>query len=95
MACAECGATGPETRTGYGPNESWYAAALKEWNDRPAEAAVLASARERVEAERMLHSSRCLCYIRQDETQECSCDETTQLHNAALDAAARAITEAT
>ena len=42
--------------------------------------------REAVERVRMLHSASCLRWIRNDESQPCSCDDTTKIHNAALDA---------
>ena len=42
--------------------------------------------REAVARVRMLHSASCLRWIRNDESQPCSCDDTTKIHNAALDA---------
>ena len=42
--------------------------------------------REAVARVRMLHSASCLRWIRNDDSQPCSCDDTTKIHNAALDA---------
>jgi hypothetical protein len=60
LACAECSATAPETRTGYGPPDTWYADALVEWNNRPAEAAQdvreVAALREELEHKTMAYA---------------------------------------
>lgn len=50
--------------------------------------------REAVERVRMLHSASCLRWIRNDESQPCSCDDTTKIHNAALDALLAAMEDA-
>ena len=42
--------------------------------------------RKAVARVRMLHSASCLRWIRNDDSQPCSCDDTTKIHNAALDA---------
>jgi transcription elongation factor Elf1 len=33
-SCAECGACGPEVRTGYQEPDSWMPGAIEEWNRR-------------------------------------------------------------
>lgn len=73
-------------------SEARYKAALesqREARQRPVREAVAArdaAWREAVERVRMLHSASCLRWIRNDESQPCSCDDTTKIHNAALDA---------
>jgi Lar family restriction alleviation protein len=36
--CGECGAQGPDVRTGYGPEEEWRDKATAAWNERSADA---------------------------------------------------------